>query len=154
LGLDTLMDRPMRCGAVALDAALVCRIPVDAVVVGSGESRQLRLQLLEQFDDEIARLELQLSVYCLNAPQRLADFILFMAGDSTEVNLPMSHKDIGNYLRLVPETVSRLFARFQQSGWLVIRGHGIAIRDRSALSLAAAEKGPPSNSKGAAAAAA
>jgi CRP/FNR family transcriptional regulator, anaerobic regulatory protein len=146
------MDRPMRCGAVALDAALVCCIPIHAVVIGAGESRQLRLQLLEQFDDEIARLELQLSVYCLNAPQRLADFILLMAGDSTEIHLPMSRKEIGNYLRLVPETVSRLFARFQRSGWLIIRGHEIAICDRSALELTATEKAAPLKSNVAAAA--
>lgn len=147
LGLDTLMDRPMRCGAVALDTTLVCRIPVHAIVIGSGESRQLRLQLLEQFDNEIARLEIQLSLYCLNASQRLASFILSVAGKSAEVNLPMSHKEIGNYLRLVPETVSRLFAKFQRSGWLTMRGHGVSIRDRLALQQTAAEKIPDSNPK-------
>lgn len=151
LGLDTLIDRPMRCGAVALESTLICRIPVHAIVLGSGESRQLRLQLLEQFDNEIARLELQLSLYCLNAPQRLADFVLSMADRSTDVHLPMSHKEIGNYLRLVPETVSRLFSRFQQCGWLTMRGHGITILDRSGLEQTAAK--PISQSRPRAAAA-
>jgi len=151
LGLDTLMDRPMRCGAVALDASLICRIPVHAIVIGSGESRQLRLQLLEQFDNEIARLEIQLSLYCLNAPQRLAGFLLSMADNSAEVHLPMSHKEIGNYLRLVPETVSRLFARFQYCGWLIMRAHGITILDRLGLEQTAAKNIPQSRAKAAAA---
>lgn len=147
LGMETLTDRPLRCGAVALDTTLVCQIPVPAIVVGSGESRQLRLQLIEQFDNEIARLEARLAVYSQSASQRLANFILSTANQSSETYLPMSHKEIGNYLGIVPETVCRLLAKFQRRGWLTTRWHHVTIRDRLALQQVAAGSAPPSKVK-------
>lgn len=152
LGLDTLVGRPMRCGAVALDTALLCAIPVHAIAAGSGEFKQLPFQLLEHFDNEIGRLEAQLSFNYLNASQRLAHFILYVTGESAEVYLPMSHKEIGNYLRLVPETVSRLFTKFQRCGWVSIRGHDIVMRDRTAIEQIAAGSIPKSDPKTASAA--
>lgn len=142
LGLDTLVDRPMRCGAVALDTALLCAIPVRVIAAASVEFAQLPFQLLEQFDDEISRLEAQLSFNYLSASQRLAQFILHVVGEATEVYLPMSHKEMGNYLRLVQETVSRLFTRFQRYGWVSIRGHDLVLHDRDAMQHIAAGNTP------------
>lgn len=138
LGLDTLADRPMRCGALAVDTSVICQIPVHAILEGALKSGALWHQVLEEFDNEIARLENRLSVCCLPAPQRLADFILSMANSSGQAYLPMSHREIGNFLRLVPETVSRLLTRFHQRGWLSIEGRDMVIRDRNALQQAAA----------------
>jgi CRP/FNR family transcriptional regulator, anaerobic regulatory protein len=138
LGLDTLVARPMRCGAVALDTALLCAIPLHAIVAGASEFKQLPFQLLEQFDNEIGRLEAQLSFNYLSASQRLAHFILYVTGESDKVYLPMSHKEIGNYLRLVPETVSRLFTKFQRCGWISISGHDIVMLDRIGVAQIAA----------------
>ncbi len=149
LGLDTLVDRPMRCGAVALDTALLCAIPVNAIAAGSGEFKHLPFQLLEQFDNEIGRLETQLSFNYLSASQRLAHFILYVMGESVEVYLPMSHKEIGNYLRLVPETVSRLFTKFQRCEWVSVRAHDLMMRNRSAVEQVAAGTMPKSDSKNA-----
>ena len=145
LGLDTLIDRPMRCGAVALDTALLCAISVRAIAAGSTEFKQLPFQLLEQFSNEIGRLEAQLSFNYLNASQRLAHFILYVTAESAEVYLPMSHKEIGNYLRLVPETVSRLFNKFQRCGWVSIRGHDVVVHDRTAMEQISAGNKPKSD---------
>lgn len=146
LGLDALVQRPMRCGALAVDVTTICQIPVQMVILGSGESGQLRLQLLEEFRKEIVRLEARLSICCNPAPQRLAAFILSMEAEPAEVHLPMSHKEIGNYLHLVPETVSRLLARFQRCGWLSTHGHRVDIRDRAALGQIAAGHMPGATS--------
>ena len=43
-----------------------------------------------------------------------------------EFDLPMSHEDIANYLRLSPETVSRRITKLQEAG--VIDAHGKHIR--------------------------
>jgi CRP/FNR family transcriptional regulator len=143
LGLDALIDRPARRGAIALDTAVVCLIPIHTVVECLGRSELMRLELLECFDDEIVRLEEHLSLERLSAEQRVATFVLWavekLSGQSAQatVQLPMSHKDIGNYLGLVPETVSRLFARFQEHRWLSIRRHELIVRDLEQLQRAA-----------------
>jgi CRP/FNR family transcriptional regulator len=45
----------------------------------------------------------------------------------------MPRADIANYLRLAPETVSRLFRRFRDESLLVVRGREIEITDRDRL---------------------
>jgi CRP/FNR family transcriptional regulator len=138
LGLDTLVERPMRCGAIAVDTSVIRQIPVQALLDGALKSGPLWHHLLEELDNEIARLENRLAVCCLPAAERLADFILSMANSSGEAYLPMSHREIGNFLRLVPETVSRLLTKFHQRGWLSIAGRELVICNRNALEQAAA----------------
>ncbi len=133
LGLDSLAGRQSHCGAIALDTTVVCQIPIAAIMAGADKSKQLRQRLYEQFDDEIDRLGTRLSLRTLPAPQRLAHFILSIAGTSASVTAPMTNKEIGNYLNLVPETVSRLLTKFQQRDWLAIQGREIQILDRTAL---------------------
>ncbi len=52
---------------------------------------------------------------------------------ATEFNLPMSRQDIGNYLGLAIETVSRLFAQFQDKGILKVNRRQIVILNMDAL---------------------
>jgi CRP/FNR family transcriptional regulator, anaerobic regulatory protein len=136
LGLDALIDRPVRCGAVALNTVIVCLLPVQTLVECLGRSKTMRSQMLDRFADEITRLEEHLSLDALSAEQRLAAFILWVfeklaeGRNGSTVSLPMSHKEIGNYLRLVPETVSRLLARFQDREWL-----SVSRRDLTVLNL-------------------
>jgi hypothetical protein len=80
----------------------------------------------------------------LPAPQRFAHFILSIAGNSASVTMPMTNKEISNYLNLVPETVSRLLAKFQQRDWLTIEGREIQILDRAALLTQSAVADAPS----------
>ena len=133
LGLDALVNLPMRNGAVALETTLVSQIPVRTILAGIEEFASLRARVLEQFYAEISRLESQMSQYSRNASQRIAHLVLHMAEDSNRIRLPMSHKEMGNYLHLSPETVSRVFARFQRHGWLDSHRREIKIRNRAAL---------------------
>ena len=48
---------------------------------------------------------------------------------ATHFQLPMSRTDIGNYLRLAPETVSRVLRRFQSQQWVLIDRRELQIRD-------------------------
>lgn len=143
LGLDSLIDRPVRCGAVALNTVMVCLIPVPTLVECLGRSEALRSQLLDRFGDEITRLEEHLSLDALSAEQRLSAFVLWVFDKLSDGSarrtmcLPMSHKEIGNYLRLVPETVSRLLARFQVREWLSIRRRELTVLNLEQLRRAA-----------------
>ncbi|MGA9334383.1 MAG: helix-turn-helix domain-containing protein [Rudaea sp.] len=147
LGLDALVNRPMRGGANALDATLVQQISVHMIEACVGDSAPLRLQLMEAMYDEIASSEAHVLVHRYGASRRLAHFIVRAAGESAMLNLPMSHKEIGNYLSLAPETLSRALARFQHCGWLSAKGHSIEILDRAALEQIASGRIPRSRPK-------
>jgi CRP/FNR family transcriptional regulator len=143
LGLDALIERPVRCGAVALETVMVCPISVPTLLECLSRSQTMRSQLLDRFGDEITRLEEHLSLDALSAEQRLAAFVLWAVDKFSDRNaqptitLPMSHKEIGNYLRLVPETVSRLLARFQERQWLTVARRTLTVQNLEQLRRAA-----------------
>jgi CRP/FNR family transcriptional regulator len=143
LGLDVLIDRPVRCGAVALETTMVSLIPAHTLAECLNRSEPMRLELLGRFGDEITRLEEHLLLDRLSAEQRLAAFVLWVVdkfsahSEQPAMYLPMSHKDIGNYLGLVPETVSRLLARFQDREWLSVHRHELIVRNLERLREAA-----------------
>jgi CRP/FNR family transcriptional regulator len=71
-----------------------------------------------------------------SAEERLASFLLSLSNryhqrglSATEFNLPMSRQDIGNYLGLAIETVSRLFANFQERGMVQVNRRRVVITD-------------------------
>ena len=71
-----------------------------------------------------------------NAEERLATFLLSISGrlrkrgfSATDFYLSMSRHEIGNYLGLAVETVSRLFTRFQDDGLLRVERKHIQLID-------------------------
>ena len=144
LGLDALFGLPVRRGAVALGHATVFMIPVVMLIEYLRRSELTRLELLGHFNAEIARLEEHLSLDKVSAEQRLAAFVLWgmdklsPQSPQPKFTLPMSQKDIGNYLGLVPETVSRLFSRFEDRRWLSMNRRDLTVHDLAELRQAAA----------------
>lgn len=143
LGLDALLERPASSGAVALETVKVSVLAVSGLLESLGRSPAMRNQLLARFGDEISRLQERLCVDALDSQQRLASFLLWLVerlvdrSDQATIHLPMSHKEIANYLRLVPETMSRLFARFQEREWLTVRRREITVLNLAGLQRAA-----------------
>jgi CRP/FNR family transcriptional regulator len=75
-----------------------------------------------------------------NAEERLAVFLLNMSQrlhqrglSATDFHLSMSRHEIGNYLGLAVETVSRLFTRFQEEGLLRVDRKHIEFLDATGL---------------------
>ena len=137
LAFEALTDRPVRCGAHALDTCVLRPISVVNLKRALADGAPLWQQLVREFDKEMEHMEATRLLRALPAPQRLAQFLLSMPRDAGDAYLPMSHRDIGNFLNLVPETVSRLFTRLQQFGWLAIHGHHMLLRNAAALQQAA-----------------
>ena len=80
--------------------------------------------------------EMQLLLGKRTAEEKLAAFFLSLSArykprglSATNFNLPMSRQDIGNYLGLALETVSRLFAHFQEGGLLKVNRREVTITD-------------------------
>jgi len=57
----------------------------------------------------------------------------------TQFNLSMSRGDIGNYLGIAEETVSRIFSRFQEGGVIASERRHIILNDLERLSAIARE---------------
>lgn len=72
----------------------------------------------------------------MNAMERIASFLLNLAdrADDAHIELPMTRTDIGDYLGLTMETVSRAFSQLKNEGIIQQRSvHEVAIADRGAL---------------------
>jgi len=77
----------------------------------------------------------------LGAAERLAVFLLHLsrrAGGSDTIPLPMSRTDIGDYLGLTIETISRTFGQFKARGLIkLLDTHKILLTRRDALAALA-----------------
>ena len=84
----------------------------------------------------------------MNAEERLATSLLSFSRrysnlglSATQFRLSMSRQDLGDYLGLALETVSRLFSRFQEEGMLHIEGRNVEIIAMDALMAVAGQGG-------------
>jgi CRP/FNR family transcriptional regulator len=76
----------------------------------------------------------------MKAEERLATFLLSFSKryqklgfSPTDLRLPMSRQDLGDYLGLALETVSRLFSRFQEDGLISVQGRQVRLLDVAGL---------------------
>ena len=140
LGLDAIGASHYRSYALALEVSLVCSIRLDQLVDLSGQIPGLRYQLLHMLSLGIQGKDEHLRCCHGRADQRLSIFLLGMSaryhdrGLRADVfNLPMSRSDIANYLDLTQETVSRLFTRFIEAGFMPCAGREVRIVDQQGL---------------------
>ena len=140
-GLDGLARGRYASASVALETSSVCELPLDKLTTLCNELPGMHEQIMRIVGKEITTdQEMLILLGKHNAEERLASFLLSLSlryqkrGLSAEVFcLPMSRQDIGNYLGLAIETVSRLFARFQEEEILTVKRKLITIRRRQAL---------------------
>jgi CRP/FNR family transcriptional regulator, anaerobic regulatory protein len=95
-------------------------------------------------DEILHNQELILLLGKKTAEERLAAFLLSLhsrfakhAGPVDELSLSMSRSDIGNYLGIAEETVSRVFTLFRQKGLIALRHRRITLRRPDKLSAIA-----------------
>lgn len=141
VGLDAIIDDRHPCGAKALETTSYCEIPFEQLEALAGELASLRHQLLRIMGREIvAEQDLLMLLGKRTADARLATFLLSLSNrykergfSAVEFRLTMSRNDIGNYLGLAVETVSRLFTRFQEQRLLRAEGKLIELLDLDGL---------------------
>lgn len=126
IGLDAIHDGEHPCSAIALETTSLCELPFNSLEDLSGKIPELHHQLFRVMSKEIAGDQSLLMLMAQkSADERLAAFLVNLSSrlkarnfSETEFNLTMSRKDIGNYLGLTIETISRTFSRFQSDGLL------------------------------------
>lgn len=145
IGLDAVYRQSHPSFAMALETTMVCELPFEQLEELSGSIPGLRQQLLKVMSREILEdQELLLLLNKKNAEERLAAFLINLStryarrGRSAHCFLlPMTRGDIGNYLGLTIETVSRLFTRYQKAELIQAQGKEVTILDMKTMSAMA-----------------
>ncbi|MDE2148453.1 MAG: Crp/Fnr family transcriptional regulator [Gammaproteobacteria bacterium] len=121
---------------IALEPVTVVNDPIVSILDGALGSPQNQARLLDGIRTEFLRLESILWLEHRTAEERLATFLLWLAasqpngnGDARTVSLPMSRHDIGSYLGLATETVSRRLTLFHRNGWITLSRRQLRIND-------------------------
>jgi len=142
LGFDAVYPDRHRCNALILEPCSLCVIPYQDIARLSVEFQSLHDQVLRLISREFSR---QLTIAeGVSATQRIAGFLLDMHARLSragavqyEFRLPMSQEDISNYLGIRPETLSRLFTKFQKRGLIDIDRRQVFLADPNRLDLIA-----------------
>jgi CRP/FNR family transcriptional regulator, anaerobic regulatory protein len=141
LGLDGIDTGFHQCDVVAFDNAEVFVLPFAECEQWARETAHGQRLMRRTLAREITRgHDHMLLLSATRAEQRVAIFLLDMAerhrrlGDSrSHFALRMTRQDIGSYLGLQLETVSRLLSHFQREGYIQVQGREIAMLDFPAL---------------------
>lgn len=125
-GWDGIADNRHKNTAVALETTAVCEIPFNKFEALSASMPILQKHFMQLMAREINNDQQLITLLGKNsAEERIASLLLSISDrlgrrklSPTRFRLPMSRADIGNYLGLTVETVSRVFSRFQASGYI------------------------------------
>ncbi len=135
LGMDGISLESHTCNAVALEDSEVCVIPFAQLEQLSSEMRTLQHHFHKVMSREIVRDQsVMMLLGTMRAEERLAAFLLNLSQRFTargyaaaEFHLRMTREEIGSYLGLKLETVSRAFSRFQEDGFISVQQKHIRI---------------------------
>jgi CRP/FNR family transcriptional regulator len=144
MGLDGLASGKHASTAIALEDAEVCAIPYANLNEQALQSPDLQMVMARMMGREIVREHgLMMLLGSMNAEERLAAFLLNLSQrmkargySPREFHLRMSRAEIGSYLGMKLETVSRTFSAFQQQGLLEVDKKHIRIIDLEGLTRA------------------
>lgn len=136
------------CQAVALEDTEVCVLPFNRLEELGRTIAPLQHNLHQFLSREIGRNQnSMLLLGSMRAEERLAVFLLNLSEryrrrgySSSEFVLRMTREEIGSYLGLKLETVSRLFSRFQKEGLIQVQGRGLKLLDLPALRQLAGQR--------------
>lgn len=126
LGLDAISSGRHQCDAVALEDSEVCEIPFTQLQDLFGKLPSMLRQFNRLMSQEITREQsVTLLLGNMRAEQRFAVFLDNLSTryaargySATRFQLRMSRADIGNYLGLTVESISRLLTRFKRENWV------------------------------------
>lgn len=137
LGMDGIGVGEHDSEAVALEDSEVCAIPFDRLQRIAHDRQALQKNIHGVLAREIVReRRVVMMLGTMSAEQRLAGFLIDLSEryrargySSSEFVLRMTREEIGSYLGLKLETISRLLSRFQREGLLQVQGRVVKLLD-------------------------
>lgn len=146
LGMDAISGDHHQCDAVALEDSEVCEIPFSGLEDLFGEVPTLLRHFHRIMSKEIMREQnVMLLLGNMRAEQRFAVFLVNLSSryaargySPDSFQLRMSREDIGNYMGLTIESVSRLLSRFKKQGWIKVDKREMTLLQPALLKAMAA----------------
>jgi CRP/FNR family transcriptional regulator, anaerobic regulatory protein len=147
LGLDGISTGRCASDAIALEDSTVCIMPFEVLEQLSREVKTVSQHVYRVLSTEVVRDgNLMMMLGTMTAEERVATFLLDIsrrlqsrAFTSIEFVLRMSREEMGSFLGIKLETVSRTLSRFQKEGLLEVHGKGVRIVDLEGLRAAGHE---------------
>ena len=141
IGLDGLGSGAYNATATALEDSEVCVLPYALVEQLAREIPALQRHLHSVLAREIVRDHgVMMLLGSMRAEERLATFLLNLSKrfvrrgySASDFHLRMTREELGSYLGLKLETVSRLFSTFQKEGYIDVEQKHVRIVDVAGL---------------------
>ncbi len=141
IGLDALENNRHTCTAIALTDTHLCQLPFSHLEQICAQIPALHHQIQRLIGRKIGQdQDMMLLLGKKNAEERLLTFLLTLSSrfqqrgfSAHNFNLSMSRHDIGNYLGLAVETISRLLKRFQAEELITVQHRNIQLLDLEQL---------------------
>ncbi|HET7126099.1 MAG TPA: cyclic nucleotide-binding domain-containing protein [Lysobacter sp.] len=138
IGLNAIAGDRFPCNAVALDTVTLCRFSFPKISVLATQLPGVQQTLFRLLSRDIGTASLLAGDW--SADERMAAFLVGLSrrlearGFSPHrFQLTMGRADIANYLRLAPETVSRVLKRFQEDGLIRVDRREVELTGRARL---------------------
>jgi CRP/FNR family transcriptional regulator len=152
-GTDGIDNGRHRQSVVALEDGEVCMIPYARLEALCARVPAMQHHLFRIMSSEIVRDQaLMMLLGTMRAEARVAAFLLRLSHrfaargySAIEFNLRMTREEIGSYLGLKLETVSRIFSRLHEDGVVLVQGRALKLIDLAALNDLAGERAVPVN---------
>ncbi|WP_269620347.1 fumarate/nitrate reduction transcriptional regulator Fnr [Zhongshania sp. BJYM1] len=141
LGMDGIGHNRYASSAVAMEVAAICEIPFANIEDLSGKLPNMQKHFFKLLSQEIVEDQQHITLVSKHtAEERIASLLVSISARNARRNLsplsfrlPMSRTDIGNFLGLTIETVSRVFSRFAKQGLLEIDKKEVTVLDIDTL---------------------
>lgn len=134
IGIDALASKKHKSFAKAMEETEFCAIPYKALDALAIKVPKIHQHMMNVMSNEISKqYDLMLTLNQRSADQRLASFLLNMYTQSESysqrpnINLNMTRAEIGNFLGLALETVSRLMSRFKNAKLIELNKREVKI---------------------------
>jgi CRP/FNR family transcriptional regulator, anaerobic regulatory protein len=145
MGMDGIVSDKHACDAIALEDSEVCVMPFDKLEQLSSHVSSLQRHVHKIMSREIVRDQgLMLLLGNMRAEERLAAFLLNLTQrlqvrgfSPKDIILRMTREEIGSYLGLKLETVSRCFSKFSDDGVLEVKQRQVRVLNPHSLKLLA-----------------
>jgi len=141
IGMDGIVQDHHTCDAIALEDAEICAMPFSQIEDLSREVNALQHHVHKIMSREIVREHgVMLLLGSMRAEERLAAFLLNLAQrlhargfSQSELVLRMTREEIGSFLGLKLETISRTFSKFVDEGVVEVKQRHVRIINTEAL---------------------
>lgn len=147
IGLNAIHSARFPCNAVALDTVYLCQFSFPKMSLLAARMPGLQARLFNLLSAEIGKASSLAADY--RTEERMAAFLLDLSRryaqrgfSPTRFNLTMARTEIANYLRMAPETVSRVLRRLSDDGIIAIKQREVTLCDPARLdAFAGGERG-------------